>query len=156
MATASTDLPGWTSHFEEIGTFLEELERQYGFCNRGYTEYALSRLELCIQTSLTLQGTIVTRIQNTSEEVQDICDSLSELVDSLRRIRLKWNEYQDILDSGVSLTDIAYRAPILQSGGRGRPSFDVSKEQLEYLASMQFTWSEIAALIGVSRSTVYR
>ena len=91
-----------------------------------------------------------------SEEVQEIRDSLIELVDTLRIIRSKWNEYQNILDSGVILTETAYRAPIMLSGERGRPSFDVSKEQLEYLSSMQFTWSEIAALIGVSRSTVYR
>ena len=96
MATASTDV--WTSHFAEMGSFLHELERQYGLCNRGYTEYALSRLKLCIQTSLMLQGTIATRVQNMSEEVRGICGGLNELVDSLRRIRSKRSEYQDILD----------------------------------------------------------
>ena len=157
MATASTESPNvWTSHFEEMGRFLEELERQYGSCNHRYTEYALSRLELCIQTSLTLQGTIATRIQSMTEEVQEICDALNELVDSLRRILSKWREYQDILDSGVNLTDTAYHVPVVLSGRPGRPSFDVSREQLEYLSSLQFTWSEIAALIGISRSTVYR
>ena len=88
-----------------------------------------------------------------SKQVQEISDSLSELVDTLTIIQSKWSEYQDILDSGVTLTETAYRAPILQSAGRGRPSFDVSKEQLEYLSSIQFTWNEIAALVSVSRST---
>ena len=28
------------------------------------------------------------------------------------------------------------------------------KEQLEYLPSLSFTWSDVAALLGVSRSTI--
>ena len=48
-----------------------------------------------------------------SEEVYE------ELVDSLRRIRSKWNEYQDILDSGVTLTDTTYGAPVVLSGRQG-------------------------------------
>ena len=41
-------------------------------------------------------------------------------------------------------------------GGPGRPRFDVSKEQLEYLSLLSFKWNEIAVLLGVSRMTVYR
>ena len=74
----------------------------------------------------------------------------------MRKIRSKWSKYQDIYDSGVTLTETANRAPIVLSGGHGQLRFDVSKEQVEYLSSMQFTWSEIAALLGVSRSTLYR
>lgn len=33
--------------------------------------------------------------------------------------------------------------------------FDVSREQLVYLSSLAFTWTEIAALLGVSRMTIY-
>ena len=44
-----------------------------------------------------------------SEEMQEICDNLSELVDTLRIIQSKWSEYQNILDSGVTLTETAYR-----------------------------------------------
>ena len=52
--------------------------------------------------------------------------------------------------------DTAYRAPLIRLAGRGRPTFDISREQLEYLASLLFTWSQIAALLGVSRMTIYR
>ena len=56
-----------------------------------------------------------------SKEMQEIhvCDNLNELVDSLRKVRSKWSEYEDILDSGVTLTETAYRAPNVLSGGRG-------------------------------------
>ena len=41
-------------------------------------------------------------------------------------------------------------------GGPGRPKFNITKEQLEYLSSMSFSWSQIAHLLGVSRMTIYR
>ncbi len=34
--------------------------------------------------------------------------------------------------------------------------FDVSREQLEYLRSLSFHWIDIAALLGISRGTLYR
>ena len=160
MNMSSSSIPGsrnvWTSHFEELGRFLVELERQYGYSNHAYAEFALSRLELSIQASVTLQETIRDRSRNGLGELEETVQTLSELVESLRRIRSKWVEYQDILDSGVMLTESAYRAPIVYSGRQGRPFFSVSKEQLEYLSSLNFTWSEIAALLGISRSTLYR
>ena len=39
---------------------------------------------------------------------------------------------------------------------RGRPSFEISEDQLLYLSSLSFTWTEIASLLGVSRMTIYR
>ena len=37
----------------------------------------------------------------------------------------------------------------------GRPRFNITKEQLEYLSSMSLSWSQISALLGVSRMTIY-
>ena len=37
-----------------------------------------------------------------------------------------------------------------------RPRFEISKDQVVYLASLSFTWTEIAALLGVSRMTLFR
>ena len=68
----------------------------------------------------------------------------------------KWQEYQDILDSGSSHCQLAYQVNTVHTGRRGRPRFDITKDQIEYLASLSFTWSEIAALIGVSRTTIFR
>ena len=37
----------------------------------------------------------------------------------------------------------------------GRPRFDISQEQLIYLHSLSFSWSQIAAILGVSCMTLY-
>ena len=41
-------------------------------------------------------------------------------------------------------------------GTPGRPKYSISKEQLEYLSSLSFTWPQIAQILGVSRMTIYR
>ena len=45
--------------------------------------------------------------------------------------------------------------PVLRSS-RGQPHFDITREQLVYLASMSFTWTGIAKMLGVSQMTIYR
>jgi len=59
-----------------------------------------------------------------------------------------------ILDSNSH--DAAYQVPIQHTNERGRPKFDIDQEQLEYLVSLSFNWSEFAALLGISRTTLYR
>ena len=53
-------------------------------------------------------------------------------------------------------TPSSYRAPIAHTGAVGRPSFDISREQIMLLRSCFFTWTAIAGIIGVSRWTIYR
>jgi len=42
------------------------------------------------------------------------------------------------------------------NGLPGRPEKFVEREQLEYLRSLRFTWSETASLLGVSSKTLQR
>ena len=51
---------------------------------------------------------------------------------------------------------LAYRVPVVHTGRQGRPRFYVTREQLGYLASLSFTWSERAVILWVSRTTIFR
>ena len=63
--------------------------------------------------------------------------------------------YQYTLDSYSQ--DQGIRFEVLHvSGRRGRPPFWIRRSHLEYLLSLGFTWTEMAALLGVSRLTLYR
>ena len=79
---------------------------------------------------------------------------LDELISCLRRLVGYWEVYIDEMNRGSS--DVAYRSPVVRLPRRGRPAVEISQEQLEYLASLSFNWSQIAALLGVSRMTIYR
>ena len=76
------------------------------------------------------------------------------LFDSLISIQLKWKDYQEVLEA--PLEEFAYQVNSSRSRSRGRPRFEVSKEQLEFLSSIGFSWTEVASLLGVSRMTVFR
>lgn len=152
MATFDTQM--WGSYFDEIIRLLEEAERQYGIANQSYTEYVLERLEVCVHTCRNVRGQLTPGYS--AGRLQWYQAVFDDLILCLQSIRRKWEEYKDILDSGSCSGTLAYQVPVVHTGRRGRPRFDVTKEQLEYLASLSFSWIEIAALLGVSRTTIFR
>lgn len=58
--------------------------------------------------------------------------------------------------SGLSISMIHQASDSTSTAGARRPLYDISKEQLEYLLSIGFKWIKVAALLGVSRVTIYR
>ncbi len=143
---------GWSDFFQEIITLVDGSERQYGIANLNYSEYIIERLELSINTC----SSLVEAITNSAvgSELEECRKSLTELIQCLQTSRQRWGKYKDYLE-GPSQCHL----PLLStqsSGGRGRPRFQVSKSQLEYLESLSFKWTEIAAILGLSRMTLYR
>ena len=158
---AAMSMNNWSRYFEEVSEFLQGAERQYGIANDAYTDYVLMRLEICIHTCSTLvdhlQGGNLPHLE---EEELSILNQhrtlLHDLVEALKTLWVKWQSYKEVLESST-LRRFSYEAGMEEwTGRRGCPRFDVSKEQLEYLSSLSFTWTEIAVLLGISRMTVYR
>ena len=144
----------WSSYFDEVVQLLQGADRQYGTSNQAYTQYVLERLEICVQTCRSLKGQITP--SDSTGRLQWYLNEFDELISCLQSIRKKWEEYKNILDAGSGNEVLAYRVPVVHTGRQGRPRFDVTREQLEYLASLSFTWSEIAVILGVSRTTIFR
>ena len=69
----------------------------------------------------------------------------------------EWQDYMDHYQSR-NASSSSYHASLTPSvlSQPGRPRFDISREQLQYLHSMSFTWVQISELFGVSRKTIYR
>lgn len=59
------------------------------------------------------------------------------------------------MDSSDTSGD-SYRSSTVRNGHRGRPRFEVTVDQLEYLVSLSFSWTCIAQILGISRMTLYR
>ena len=53
-------------------------------------------------------------------------------------------------------TENSFTVDIFQSGQRGRPCFNISREQISYFLNHQFSIVDIAKALGVSRSTISR
>ena len=86
--------------------------------------------------------------------IEEYKEHLSYLLTNLWPLLAEWREY---VDSQMRM-DIctAYQVPVIRSGRRGRPKYLITNEQLDYLLSLEFTGSDISALLGVSRMTLYR
>ena len=156
--TASRSLLGWERFFEELETFLTAANREIGSVSREYSEFVLERLGVCIQAL----SSICRQMESAGEvdaEMLQIHDTLVEIRGCCRSLLVLWQSYIDQLDSNYTVVSRAqmesYQAPRLREG-RGRPSIIISLEQLRYLRSLHFTWSQISELLGVSRMTVYR
>jgi len=63
---------------------------------------------------------------------------------------------KNLKDEQEQLTSHGYRAVKMFSGRPGRPSFQVSEDQLSYLVESGFTVPQISQLLGVSTRTVER
>ena len=138
--------------FDEIIKLLQEIDRQYGIANANFTDYALGRLEHCIIACTTIKDRLE---MDSGLDLEEYCSMLNSLIECLRGVYNKWEEYEGVLDSYPER--YAYHVPVLRSTDAvGRPRFQISRDQLLYLASLSFKWTEISALLGVSRMTVYR
>ena len=49
-----------------------------------------------------------------------------------------------------------YQAQLNRTGGRGRPSFEITREQLSFLLDQGFKVKEISVMMGVGQRTVER
>lgn len=150
-------LERWTGFFREVIDLVNTGERRYGVANTNYSDYMVERLELAIQSCQAIANGLSVASSDVSsdeESVTEYKECIEQLVELLRGLLDQWKEYQLILESNSR--SAAYHLPIQRTYERGRPKFDIDKEQLEYLLSLSFSWSDIAALLGISRTTLYR
>jgi len=152
---------GWREFFDVVSSFLETARRQYGTANERYSQYVVERLGMCITSVAHVRDTV----RNTTERANmhdpqlpallDYQTSLEGLLTCLRQLSVQWEQYLDHLELEESVT--AYTVPIDRSHERiGRPRLGIGRDQLEYFVSLSFNWTQVAAILGVSRMTVYR
>lgn len=152
-------MAGWCEYFCGVGHFLNNLEQQLGFASESYTEYAIERLSMCITNVSRIKEVLNQSLETSPNGSDAVCiesynQMCGELVHILSSLLLIWKEYESNIHCISNGT--AYSAPREHTGRRGRPKFVISKEQLLYLKSANFSWTSIAQLIGASRTTVYR
>ncbi len=160
----STALWGWERFFTLIENLVFESEHQRGTASEQYTAFVIEKLELSISNIRLLMGHIDNNIMDAGtfedEElpiVEDYTRNLNYLLANLQTLLRKWRRYMDDrvrMDSRTSST--TYQVPMIRSGRRGRPKYLITDEQLNYLISLEFSWNDISALLGISRMTLYR
>ena len=151
-------LAGWERYFDEMTSFLRDLNRRTGIANQSYCEYAVERLEICAYSVFhlinQLQSGAPTCAAVDSRDLAIISHYVTQLTELLECLRGLWREW---LDHTMSDHFPTQSLPNLhRSSNPGRPKFIITKEQLQYLRSMSFSWIQISKLLNVSYMTIYR
>ena len=143
----------WSQFFADLTSFLTACERQYGIANERYTKYVIDHLSLSCQSVLTLRERFSSaRVPS----LNDLGETLTEMLGELRRILQLWCDYSDSLSLNFNST--RYELPFEENSisSPSRPRFNIAREQLLYLRSLSFSWTAIADMLMVSRMTIYR
>ena len=146
--------PGWSDFFHEVSQLMQSSSRQFSTANEEYTEYVLERLSICARSVSAIKGQVEEVDGDSSHVLFRVHQLLSDIVSRLQTLRRQWSEQ---LDNLASRFNFHSRAPTASEVATlGRPRFEITRAQLDYLRSLSFSWTEIAHLLGVSRMTVYR
>ena len=80
--------------------------------------------------------------------------------ETLKKLLTRTRTYHRSLVSSTSTCSVVSQSCLplccYYTGNRGRPQLVVNIEQVELLRSSGFTWQEIATIVGVSRTTLWR
>ena len=145
----------WTYFFQQLERFIIDLQRQRGIASERYTEYAIEKLAL-VHSSIQEIHDVMERALNrlTSEETffWPTMQRLRQLKEAIVLLQSIWHEYQN----SIGEHSAKYSVAVEHTQQKGRPRFSITREQLEYLHFLSFTWDTIASMLGVSRMTIYR
>ena len=129
--------------------------RQQLFPSESYANSVIERMEIVLSTLKTVLELL--NVYDPDSPVERTCveeykSAVGNLISACQSIAYWWQEYVD--SEQASDRSYAYGTPVVHIRGErgGRPRFDITKDQLEYLSSLSFSWSEIASILGVSRN----
>ncbi len=145
------NISSWCDFFSEVTRFVDVLERQYGLANVSFTEYAVLRLSTTIRSLQSIEEALIAH--EDSDNLDEVAKYVKELADVLMELQSAWSDYEEAMKSSSVVQRVP---PITGNGRRGRPKFDITQEQIEYLRYLSFSWTSISSLLGVSRMTLYR
>lgn len=150
-----TEVWGWEAFFREVLSFLGQVHLENA--SQGRLEYYLERLEVILSNTHRIKNVLDSSPQPNNADEMSVLDhyrrSISEVLMHLNRV---YTEIDRSLDAYLSSSATAYQSGTVHSSRRGRPKFDITEDQLTYLASLSFKWKQVARMLGVSRMTLYR
>ena len=130
------------AEFQVLGEYPHNLTEEYIELTEARLEDAISTLRLIVDQIRFDEGLgeIVDVFKNTLSCIIDMRNFLSRIGHPL------------------SATSTAFSCPVYTAAnsGPGRPPLSVGKEQIEFLRGLHFSWSNIARLLGISKSTLNR
>lgn len=146
----SVSLWGWEGLFSEIETLLRNTNARFNSSSADFAAHSVERLEIAIRALSTINDSL-----GDDDDLRELKSSIEVIITCCQSLQSLWQASIDSIDDQISISEEGYSVPRVVDG-RGRPRAVVSQEQLLYLRSLNFSWTHIAELIGVSRVTLFR
>ena len=125
------DLPSVVEAINDLTSRIERLENSE------------NALEI---SSIVLRLDYITRMHVNLEVPDEIVNTIRGLYESVVQLEANHNVVEGD----------GYAAPIFCTGTRGRPSYEIPREQLSFLLDQGFKVSQISGMLGVGQRTVKR
>lgn len=145
-------LPGFNNFLASVEELLSDNERLVNTNSPAVVESIVSRLQCAVDTTHQL----LQRVDN-GATVRDLSTLYQELLAILERWENRGRHISHCC-SVMSIRNCRGTSSIADTAhmSAGRPRIDINVEQLECLRSLGFTWSIIAVMLSVSRTTIWR
>ena len=152
---------GWDSFFTAVVAVLQETSEESITLDQRTITYALARIDNCVNGLRRIFSRLQAQ-ETGSRPILDLVSNVHLLLEFFTLLHAKWSQANDemarhlpsAVPTGSTMTQCLVR--VVRRGDDGRPRLYMDQRQIEYLRSLQFSWSEIASLLGLSRSTLYR
>ena len=149
---------GWDDLFLEMERFLLDADGRFRSASPEFAEYVVERMEIVIKALSAISQSLESGSGDLDDDHIELRSSIDIIRNCCQSLQLLWQAEVDAVEDhlGVAQNDESgYSVPRVVDG-RGRPKAVVSREQLLHLRSLNFSWSQIGQLLGVSRVTLYR
>ena len=157
-------LQSWDSFFSAVLVVLRECaEDNIAHAPDHKTIlYSLSRIENCVSglrrvqyiDSISDQLASLRSVQQEDHPLSHLVSEVQLLFDFFCSQYAMWKQAEDQLSRNQPFASTIQSDVYARSSGR--PTLFINRDQVEYLHSLSFSWTEIASLFGVSRMTLHR
>ena len=152
----------WRECFSTMADVLEECLRRDTTVDDRLIDHICGRLEEALRTISYLSNLLVEEETSSAESghhelvvPDDVKQHLASLERDVAETLQHWHWKAD--SCAVTMLEQSYQSDFCRTGrGRGRPAYALAKDDIEGLFELGFSLVETAALLGVSRSTLYR
>ena len=137
----------WEVFFNDLSSFLQYLSGKEHEANSDIAESVLEKISSYIYVLLNVKATLQEGDCHGDEELVSVQTMVSSLIKDMEDIKARWA----LIEAGIK----SVFAPRISDGSRGRPKVIIEPEKIQFLRELNFTWTKIADIFGVSRRTLY-
>ena len=138
----------WDSFFNNLSSFILNISQREGERNTNVAESVVVSIQSYLRVLYAIKDSLSAVAGD--RELVDIVTTLSSLIDDVEEIYSRWTS----IEAGIEVSYCLHKAPRVNTG-RGRPKVVIEQQKIEFLRELRFSWTQIAAIFGVCRRTLY-